>query len=350
MENYHVVISDTPHIRCKRTTKHIMLDVIIALIPVFVASIVYFGWLSLFNTVLCVFSCVATECVYLLCQKKKIDFIIKQFDFTSIVTGLLLAFTLPPLDYSLWYIPVISGIFSIAVVKMLFGGTGKNIVNPAIAGRVFSFIAFQKEMNGNYITANFSALKITNVINSGATPLTSLLEGQQTLSNLDLLLGTGLSGCIGETCKIAIIVGFIYLVARKVIKWQWPIIYIGVTGLISVFMSNFDFCVFLPSILSGGLMLGAVFMATDYVTSPNNKLACYIYYILLGVVTALLRFGTKIEVVSFAILLMNLLVPLFNNYIKPRPFGAKPISLIIKEKIATLKKKKSPDCQEGGKQ
>lgn len=337
-----VVMSDSPHIRKRKTTKCIMLDVIIALIPATVAGIVFFGLNALLVLFLSTFSAVATEVIYSLCLKKNIKDIIKEFDFTSVITGLLLGLTMP--SGVNWYIPVLSAIFAIAVVKMLFGGTGKNIVNPAIAGRVFAFIAFLTPMT-TYILPNFAS------VDSGATQLTILLQNgidsivgtNGTYSLLDAFLGINLKGCIGETCKLAILIGGIYLIARKVIKWQWPVLYILSTGLMSVVLHKFDFAYFMPSIMLGGLFFGAVFMATDYVTSPSNNNARYVYFILLGIVTAALRYATKIEVVSFAILLMNLFVPLFNRYIRPRAFGAKSKFQIIKEKMIAKKKAKLGD-------
>lgn len=344
----NVFISDTPHIRRKRTTKTIMLDVLIALIPATVAGLVYFGFRAAVTLVIAIVSSLFTEVVWRLVKKENIKTIFKSFDFTSAVTGLLLGLSLPAFEYKYWYIPMLCGIFAVGVVKMLFGGTGKNIVNPAIAGRVFGFIAFSSAMVSGWMTPIFGKIASSTIVSgstsstviSGATPLTSLLFSSTVsdigISNLDLFLGTGVMGCIGETCKLALIVGGIYLVIRKVIKWQWPIIYVVVTGLVSVAMAgSFDY--FLPSILSGGLLLGAIFMATDYVTSPNNKWACYVYYTVLGVITALLRFGTGIEVVSFAILLMNLIVPLLNALIRPRPFGATPIIELIKQKMSKIK-------------
>lgn len=340
MNTATVQVSGSPHVRRKRTTKNIMLDVLIALIPATVAGLVYFGARAAVTIVLSVFGAVATEFIWLLCRKTSIKDILKQFDYSSIVTGLLLALTLPAFEYKYFYIPLLSAVFAVGIVKMLFGGTGKNIVNPAIAGRVFAFISFQSAMVSGWMTPQFAAIGGVDAV-SAATPLTAMLGeglGNIGISNLDLFLGTGLLGCIGETCKLALIVGFIYLVVRKVVKWQWPVIYIVVTGLVSCAMGK-DMGYFVPSILSGGLMLGAIFMATDYVTSPNNKWACYVYYVLLGVVTALLRFGTKIEVVSFAILLMNLVVPLLNMWIRPRPFGSKPVPQVIKDFFTGLKGK-----------
>lgn len=336
-----VQISGTPHVRKKRSIRGIMLDVLIALLPATVMGIVYFGARAAFTIALCLVCSFATEVVWLLCKKTSFKEILRQFDCTSLVTGLLLALCMPAVDYRYWYVPVLASVFAIGVVKMLFGGTGRNIVNPAVTGRVFAFISFQSVMVSGWLTPLVGPLN-SNVVVSGNTPLTAMFKdglGAIQVSQLDLFLGTGVMGCIGETCKAALLVGFVYLVVRRVIKWQWPVIYIAVTGLISCAMGG-SMAYFVPSILTGGLFLGAIFMATDYVTSPSNAVAGYVYYILLGVVTALLRFGTGIEVVSFAILLMNLLVPLLNTYLRPRPFGAKPIKQILQEKLAAIKAKK----------
>ena len=335
-----VIINDSPHTRGKRTTRGIMLDVIIALIPVTIMGCVYFGWKALVTVILSVLSAVLTEFVYLLITKKTLAQIIAQFDFTSIITGLLLALTLNA--NTPFYVPVLASIFAIAVTKMMFGGTGKNIVNPAIAGRVFAFIAFTSVMTSNW--ANVLVPAIHGEVSTGATVLTTLLQeglDKVNISNLDLFLGTGVTGCIGETCKIALVIGYIYLVIRKVIKWQWPVIYIVVTGLMSVALNKFDFAYFMPSILSGGLFLGAIFMATDYTTSPHCDKASYIYYILLGIVTAALRKATSIEVVSFAILLMNLVVPLLNVYVRPHIFGAPTFIQKVKAKQQAKKAAKA---------
>lgn len=347
-----VQISGTPHTRRKRTTKGIMLEVLLALLPATVAGLVYFGARAAVTLVISVAASVATEWVWLLCKKKSFKEIAKQFDFSSCVTGLLLGLSLPAFEYKYFYIPLLSAVFAVGVAKMLFGGTGKNVVNPAVAGRVFAFISFQSPMVSGWMAPAFAPLG--NTVVGEATPLTSLLGngvGALGVSNLDLFLGTGVMGCIGETCKVAILVGFVYLVVRRIVKWQWPVIVVAVCGLVSCAMGK-DVAYFLPSILSGGLLLGAVFMATDYVTSPNNKYASYVYYFLLGVITALLRFGTKIEVMSFAILLMNLVVPLLNMYIRPRPFGAAPVKEVVKGKIEAIKaksaaKKQAKQAKEG---
>ena len=262
------------------------------------------------------------------------------------MTGLLLSLSLPP--QTPWYVPLLSAIFAIVAVKMLFGGTGKNIVNPAITGRVFAFIAFQSVMVSGWLAPSIGAISpvvttgASGTVSTGATELTSMLGGGElSVSLLDLFLGTGVAGSIGETCKLALLLGGVYLVVRKVIKWEYPVIYIAVTGLMAVFTNGGDFSYFLPSILSGGLFLGAIFMATDYVTSPHTRLGNWIYMAALGVVTGALRAATGIEVVSFAILLMNLLVPLINAYVKPRIFGAPSFAARIKTKIDEAKRKRA---------
>lgn len=321
------ILSAAPHIRARRTTKNIMLDVLIALLPATIAGIVYFGWQAAVIIVISLASAVLTEFVWYIIEhkiwkngQKTLKDFLAQFDFTSLVTGLLLALCLPA-NIEGWYMPLLGSIFAVGVVKMLFGGTGKNIVNPAIAGRIFLFISFS--LMTVYPDANFGPLGVRGLeeLMTGATSLTSGLKGGMMLSNLDLFLGTGVAGCIGETCKLALIVGYIYLCVRGVIKWYLPLLYIGVTGLFAVALEGFNFDYFLPSILSGGLILGACFMATDYVTTPKSKLGNIIYFIALGLLTAGLRKATGIEVVSFCILLMNFLVFLIDIIIKPRPFG-----------------------------
>lgn len=326
-----LVYSGSPHIKNKRTTKSIMLDVCIALIPAIIASIVYFGWKSLAIIAIAACSCILSEVVYKLALKTDAKTILNEFDFTSLVTGLLLGLNMPPIELKYWYIPFISGIFAIVVVKMLFGGTGCNIVNPAIAGRVFAIMSFTIVMTQSYVLPNIEALggAITGAsVTTGATPLTEMLNtgsiealSNLGLTNLDLLLGTGVAGCIGETCKIALILGGIYLCIRKVINPLYPIIYIVVTGLFSVALNGFDMAVFLPTVLSGGLILGGIFMATDYVTTPTSFVGNVVYFVMLGLITAGLRYACQMEVVSFAILLCNLVVPLIDKFIFPKPFG-----------------------------
>ena len=315
--------SPSPHIKAPRTTKGIMARVCIALLPACIMGIVYFGIKALLILLASTISAVASEYVYNLILKKSFKEITKDFDFTSCVTGLLVGMCMG--SQTPLYVPVFASIFAIIVVKMIFGGTGKNLVNPAIAGRIFAFMSFTAVMASNWAMPSIAPIISTSMPTTGATVLSSLMENGTlpSLSVLDLLLGTGLAGCIGETCKIALILGAIYLACTKIINIIYPLIYIAITGLFSVCLFGFDFAYFLPSILSGGLILGAFFMATDYTTSPNTILGNVIYFILLGLITAGLRVATKMEVVSFAILLMNLVVPLIDKFIVNKPFGYK---------------------------
>ena len=315
--------SHSPHVRAVRTTKQIMIHVCIALLPACVMGIVYFGLKALLLLAISLLSAVASEFVYELIVGKKICQIAKKFDFTSCVTGLLIGLSIGV--QTPWYVPILASAFAIIVVKMIFGGTGKNLVNPAVTGRVFAFMSFTSLMASGWVAPSIGSLIGGTSLNptTGATTLTDIFTGGAlpSLSNWDLLLGTGLSGCIGETCKVALIVGGIYLAVMGIINIIYPIIYIVVAGLFTVCLNGFDFNYFLPSILSGGLMLGAIFMATDYTTTPNTPLGNVIYFTLLGLVTAGLRQATGIEVVSFVILLINLFVPLIDKFIINKPFG-----------------------------
>ena len=330
-----IVISTPPHVKSPRTTKSIMLDVLIALLPAAVMGIVYFGLTALLAEVVCVLSAVATEFAYFFiaeggfkdkCKNAKeiARLWLKRFDFTSVITGLILALILP--STVKWYEALIGSVFAVAVVKMLFGGTGKNLVNPAATGRVFMFIGFSIT---TFAACNVGAISACEIY-TGATPLSGyILQGNGTpLSALDLFLGTDGAGCTGETCKLAILAGYIYLVVRKVIKWWQPVVYVlaaGVVGLLllSVTYERFAIDLLLPYLLSGGLLFGGVFMVTDYVTSPKGATGQLVYYVILGVGTALLRHFTKLEVVSFVIMLGNLIVPHIDAYIVRKPFGYK---------------------------
>ena len=314
----NLTYSSSPHIKNYRTTKNIMAHVCIALLPACVMGVVYFGLYALLLIALSVFSAIASEFVFNLASGKTFKECVEAFDFSSCVTGLLIAMVIGT-NYP-WYAPVFGSIFAIIVVKMLFGGTGKNLVNPAIAGRIFIFMSFQAVVTA-WLLPSIGALSGAE-LSAGATALENPLKGATIdLTNWDLFLGTGVAGCIGETCKVALLLGALYLGVLGIINLIYPTIYVVVTGLFSVALLGFDFAQFLPAILSGGLILGAFFMATDYTTTPNTTLGNVIYFILLGLVTAGLRFATKMEVVSFAILLMNLFVPLIDKFIINRPFG-----------------------------
>jgi len=336
-----VVISTPPHVKAKQTTRSIMLDVVIALLPCAIMGCVYFGWQALLIELMSVFACVLTEFVYYFIANKGFARKCKdagavcrrwakQFDFTSVVTGLILALIIPTTDkwYEVFYEVIIGAVFAIAVVKMLFGGTGKNLVNPAAAARIFMFISFSLT---TYVACNVGPI-ITDggTLASGATNLSGLLKDSpaSALSVLDLFLGTGVAGCIGETCKAAILSGYVYLSARKIIKWWQPLLFLAVFGLTATFTSGFGFAVyifdfemFLPHVLSGGAVFAAVFMFPDYVTSPKGVWGQAFYYAVSGLLLGLLRYFTHIEVVSFVIVLMNLIVPLIDKYMIRKPFG-----------------------------
>ena len=329
MDNKLFTVSPSPHVKAPSSTRRIMIDVCIALLPASIMGVVLFGLKALLILTLSVLSAVVSEFLFLLIAKKSVKEIISGFDFTSCVTGLLVGMSVG-VNYPVYSV-VFGSAFAIIVVKMLFGGTGKNLVNPAVTGRIFIFMSFQTVV-GAWVFPSIGAIN-GSAVTTGATALESLMKGfLPNISNLDLLLGTGLQGCIGETCKLALLVGAVYLAIRKVINIFYPLLYVVVTGLFTVALVGFDFAFFLPSILSGGLILGAFFMSTDYTTTPNTTLGNVIYFIVLGLVTAGLRLATKMEVVSFAILLMNLFVPLIDKFILNRPFGFKKTKKVREDK------------------
>lgn len=312
-----VLYSQSPHVRSNNTTKKIMLSVAIALLPSSIMGVVYFGLPALFTIITSVVFSIGAEVVYRLCGKEKFKDIIYSLDYTSLVTGLIIAL-ISPANWHL-YIPALSSVFAIVVVKMFFGGTGNNLVNPAATGRIFAFMSFTSVME-IFVAPNISSIR-PNLI-TGATSLKSFLANGETLSAIDLFLGTGVAGCIGETCKLAILIGAIFLAIRGIIKIWLPLITLAVTGLIAVAFAGFDFSAFFPSILSGGLIFAAFFMATDYVTNPATTVGNIIFFAGLGVFTALFRHYSGFETVSFAILLMNLLTPLINKITHRKPFGS----------------------------
>lgn len=303
MEN-KLHISVSPHIHGKKTTMGIMLDVIIALLPTTIAGIVIFGLRSLLVVGVCVGTAVLSELLFNIITKRKQTI----NDLSAIVTGLILALNLPA-DVPVWQ-AVIGSAFAIIVVKCLFGGLGKNVVNPALTARVFMLVAFSSLAQASF-PVDAAA---------GATPLVSIAEGNMP-DLMDLFLGkTG--GAIGETCSLALLIGGIYLLIRKVITWQIPVAFIGTVFVFSFFVQDMNAATALASILSGGLFLGAFFMATDYVTSPETPWGKIIYGVIAGVITCLIRFwGVYPEGVSFAILLVNILNPYINSLTARKLFG-----------------------------
>ena len=309
-----LLVTSSPHIRDVDTTRGIMLDVIIALMPSAIASCFFFGWRALLIIAVCVATCVLAEFVTRKILKR--DNTIG--DLSAVVTGMLLAFNLPVGINPLF--AVIGSVVAIVVAKQLFGGLGQNFVNPALTARIVLMVSFPKAMTEFvepfwYKTAD----KYADAVSS-ATPLTVLSSGGDVSSipsYIDLLVGNR-GGCLGETCALAIIFGGLYLILRRVISPIIPVVFVGTVALGSFILGN-DVLV---QILSGGLLLGAVFMATDYATSPITFKGKIIFAFGCGVVTLVIReFASLAEGVSYSILLMNILVPHIENLTKPRPFG-----------------------------
>lgn len=303
---YNVSIS--PHVREQSTTKAIMRDVAIALLPVLAFGVYQFGLRALMVIAICVVTCVVCELLFELIAKKPIT----VFDYSAVVTGLILAVNLP--STVAWWIPVIGGAFAIIGVKMLFGGIGQNFMNPALAARCFLLISFTSRMND---------FAIDGV--SGATPL-AMIKAGETPDLLTLFLGFH-GGCIGEVSALAILIGGLYLIVKKVISVRIPLTYILSTlvfvALINVVAGNDLTITYLAGqLLSGGLLVGAFFMATDYATSPITAKGQILYGIILGLMTALFRvLGSSAEGVSYAIIIGNLLVPIIEKITVPKPFG-----------------------------
>ena len=299
-------LSSSPHIHSGRSTAAIMRDVVLALIPAAMVGTVIFGLRSLAVIAACCIGSVGFEFLFnLLCKKKQ-----TIEDFSALVTGLLLALNLP-VHTPIWQC-LIGSFFAIIVVKALFGGLGCNPVNPAMTARVFMLVSF-----GTLASPAFP--KIVDTV-SGATPLAMMAEGQTT-SIRNLLFGLH-GGAIGETCAIALLLGFVYLLVRRVITWHVPVAYVGSVYLLSYFLGGRDAMSALAMILSGGLLLGAIFMATDYVTSPTTAFGKLVFGLGAGVLTFLIRqYSVYPEGVSFAILLMNILTPYIDTATKHKVFG-----------------------------
>lgn len=286
------------------STGGIMLDVIIALLPAAVAGVVIFGLSALWVILTCVISCVAFEALFCLITKK----VQTVKDFSAAVTGLLLALNLPA-GIPLWQC-VIGSLFAIIVVKCIFGGLGQNVVNPAIASRVFMLVAF-----GSMAKAAFP-VGVDTV--AGATPLAN---GADMPDLLTLVTGY-YGGAIGETCSAALLLGGIYLLARRVITWHNPVAFMGTVFVFSFLMEGFDPVMALSKVLCGGVIIGAIFMATDYTTSPPTPWGKVIFGIGCGLFTCLIRyFGNLPEGVSYAILFMNILTPYISRWTRHKVFG-----------------------------
>lgn len=317
-----LIVSSSPHLQAHDTTRRIMLDVVIALIPAFIAGTIIFGWIVPIITAATIAACVLSE--YISRKILKRDNTIG--DLSAVVTGMLLSFNLPATLDSVW-MGVLGGAIAIVIVKQLFGGIGQNFVNPALIARIILMVSFPTKMTT--WPAPLAWIKDGGIdATTTATPLAIMSErsGDGLPSIGNMLLGLR-GGCLGETCAIALIIGGIYLIARKVISPIIPVCFIGTAA---IFMMILDFAgidgssiSLLPTqLLSGGLLLGAIFMATDYTTSPLNFAGKIIFAIGCGLITVIIRFFASLpEGVSYSIIIMNLLVPHIERLTRPRPFG-----------------------------
>lgn len=318
--NKKLTVSASPHVRSPHTVSGIMLDVIIALIPSLIAAVVIFGYRVLMVTLVCVGSAVLAE--YLSRKVMKRHQTIS--DLSAVVTGLLLAFNLP-VSIPLW-IAALGSIIAIVVVKQMFGGIGQNFVNPALAARIILLMSFPSAManwatDSRFITT--TATPLANIsVPSDTEVMTSFVgEAKELPSLLDMFLGLH-GGCFGEVCSLALIIGGIYLVVRKVISPAIPLAYIGTVAVFMLIAGKGDFEFVAYQLLGGGLLLGAIFMATDYTTCPVSFKGKIIFGIGCGVITTVIRlFGSLPEGVSFSIILMNLLVPHIERLTTAKPFG-----------------------------
>ncbi len=309
MSNY--AVTSSPHLRDKATSQRIMQEVCLALAPAGIAGIILYGLNAAILIAICVATCVISEFVWQKATKQPVTI----SDWSAVVTGLLLAYNLPAT--APWWIAVIGSVIAIVLVKQMFGGIGSNFMNPALTARAILFISWSGIM-GAYPIAN--AFQFTADAVTGATPLATLNGGTtEGIKLLDLLLGNH-GGVLGETCAIAIILGGVYLLVRGIADWRIPVSFIGTVFLCYLIKDGAEMALF--QLLSGGLLLGAFFMATDYATSPITGKGRVIFGIGCGFFLFIIRaFANYPEGCSFAILFMNVATPLINRFTMPRPFG-----------------------------
>jgi Na+-translocating ferredoxin:NAD+ oxidoreductase subunit D len=322
-----LLVSPSPHIHSKTTTAVLMKDVVIALLPAVVVSVVFYGLAELLVLAVSVISCVALEYLitkYLLKKPSTVG------DWSAVVTGILLALNLPA--STPWWVVFIGAVVAIGVAKMTFGGLGQNVFNPALVGRVFLLISFPTYMTSWNIPGGLFGADAV----SGATPLGAINEGLMSGSTVpEIMAANGYSysqmlfanvgGSAGEACAIALLLGFVYLLVRKVIKPWTTLSILGTVAAVSCIFWLADPARFtdpLFNLLTGGLILGSCFMATDYVTSPMSTKGCIVYGVGIGFITLMIRyFGSYPEGVSFAILIMNSVVPLLNKWFHQKKYG-----------------------------
>ena len=316
-----LLVSPSPHLHTKTSTKSLMRDVVIALLPAVVVSVLFYGWAELLVLGVSVASCVMLEYLITKYMLKKTCTIC---DYSAVVTGILLALNLPA--STPWWVVFIGAVVAIGVAKMTFGGLGQNLFNPAIVGRVFLLISFPTYMTDWTRTKGFIGSAIDGF--SGATPLGVVKEGGiaaiEGLDYMDMLF-VNIGGSAGELSAIALIAGFIYLLARRVIR---PYITLSILATVAIFSGIFwainpaEFTDPVFNLLTGGILLGSIFMATDYVTSPMSNLGGVVFGIGIGLITMLIRyFGAYPEGMSFAILIMNSVVPLLNKWFHAKKYG-----------------------------
>lgn len=296
-------VSSSPHVRSNETTQSIMVDVAIAMLPATAFGVFQFGLHALLVLIVTIAACVLSEYVFEKITKRPCTI----SDFSAVVTGMILALNMPP-EIALW-IPALGGVFAIIVVKQLYGGLGQNFMNPALAARCFLLISF---------TGQMSAFTLDGW--TGATPL-AVLKAGESVDVAAMFIGK-IPGTIGEVSVIALLIGAAYLVVKKVITLRIPLTYILTTAVFVFIFGQQDLNYVLAHICGGGLIFGAFFMATDYVTSPITPKGQIVFGILLGILTGLFRiFGGSAEGVSYAIIISNLLVPLIERFTLPTPFG-----------------------------
>lgn len=307
LDKEDLLMTPSPHIKEKHSTNSVMRDVLIALIPTSLVGALIFGLRAIFLIVVCAISAILSEYIFQKLTKKSIT--IK--DLSALVTGVLLALNLP-INTPLW-VACIGSIVAIILVKQIFGGIGCNFMNPALAARAFILAAWPETI---------SIFQLDGV--TTATPLSILKGGEGNLPSLsDAFLGN-IPGCIGEVSALAILLGGIYLLYRRIITWHIPVVYIGTVLILTTIIGRDGFFSGngIYEIFTGGLFLGAFFMATDYVTSPMTKIGQILFAFGCGLMTTLIRiFGGYPEGVSYSILFMNLLVPVIDSYLKPKSFG-----------------------------
>ena len=301
-------VSSSPHVRDTVTTKNIMYDVLIAMIPAAAFGVYQFGFNALLVIILTMAACVLSEYIFEKAMKRPITIA----DGSALVTGMILALNMPP-EIPVW-VPVLGGVFAIIVVKQLYGGLGQNFMNPALAARCFLLISFAGMMN------DFSSASLGFDSVSGATPLAMLRSGE-TVDLAALVIGR-IPGTIGEASVLALLIGAVYMLVKKVISPRIPLIYIGTAAVFLFLFGGFDPYYVICEVCSGGLIFGAFFMATDYVTSPITPKGQIVYGVILGLLTGIFRlWGASPEGVSYAIILSNLLVPMIERVTLPKAFG-----------------------------